>query len=52
MRIIIILGNNDRYSSNHNDDFRRYKEVCKFISIYLAVLSFHTDRGGVALIFG
>lgn len=27
--MIAILGNNDRYSSNQNDDYRRYKEVCK-----------------------
>lgn len=46
MLTIIILGNNDRYSSSHNDDYRRYKEVCKIIYNYLAVLSFHTVRDG------
>lgn len=33
--IIVILGN-DRYSS-HNDDYRRYKEVCKTLFNYIVV---------------
>lgn len=42
----MISGNNDRYSSSHNDDYRRYKEVCKVILYsYLAVLTFHTCQG-------